>query len=508
MTLHIPLKTFAELPSTSSYVQEQLKAGQKAPFAVFAKTQKAGRGRLGRQWESPQGNLYLSIALPAEGLSPHVVSRIPLYMATLTAQWLQRTYGIRITLKWPNDLLFAGAKCGGILCEATAVSGSVHDVVFGLGLNLRQAPQLEEQRTISLQQIAPEFSWDAEKVAEDLVAFLAERLDWRQLQEIVPGFAAYGIETGQMFVDEDHPETFYSLSSLLSDGALSLRADDGALQSLTSAEHSFVWLYQWRHGDVPIVVADVGNTSLKLALFASAAAPTPLGSWVVPHKEGNGDVWANVRAQLHTLGFSQAWPVHIASVRDSVLPDLQAAAKPYRFHLLPVSRRPVRLRLTDYPLARLGIDRLAAMEHVLSKHDAALHGHVVVSAGTAITIDAILPGRWHGGGWILPGLQAQLNAMHHTTQLLPQLEIHPEAEAAAFGRNTEEAMQEGVVAAAVGAVREAVRLVQASCSEMPRIWLGGGSAMALQRWLPQASIEPSMMVSGIRSLSVGGFAET
>lgn len=507
MTLHIRLKTFAELSSTSSYVQEQLKAGQKAPFAVFAEKQISGRGRLGRQWDSPVGNLYLSMALPVEGLSPHMVTRIPLYMATLVAQWLQRSYGIRMTLKWPNDLLFAGAKCGGILCEATAIAGSVSEVVFGLGLNLLHAPQVDEQRTICLKQIAPEFSWEPAKVAEELVAFLAERMDWRQLQDVTTGFAAFGIETGQMFVNQETPQSFYTLTGLTQDGAFSLRSENGATTAFNSAEHPFMWLYQWRKGDVPIVVADVGNTSLKLAVFSPVAAATPAASWTVPHNDPSGTVWANVRAHLHTLGFSQAWPVHIASVHDSVLPQLQAAAKPYQLHLLTVSRRPVRLRLSDYPLARLGIDRLAAMEHVLSKHDAAQHGHVVVNAGTAITIDAILPGRWHGGGWIMPGLQAQLQAMHQSTQLLPQLHINPEAGGAAFGRNTEEAMQEGVMAAAVGAVREAVSLVQAACSHVPRIWIGGGSALAMQRWLPQAFVEPSMVVEGVRGLSVGGVAE-
>ncbi len=507
MTQHIPLKVFAELPSTSSYVQEQLKAGQKAPFAVFAKTQNAGRGRLGRQWQSPEGNLYLSMALPVEGLSPHVVARIPLYMATLVAQWLQRTYGIRITLKWPNDLLFAGAKCGGILCEATAVSGVVSDVVFGLGLNLQHAPQVEDQRTIALKTVAPEFSWDPEKVAKDLVQFLSDRIDWRQLQDVVSGFAAYAIENGQMFVDENAPSSFHHLGALQQDGMLNLRSEEGKTQSLTSAEHSFVWLYQWNKGNVPVVVADVGNTAVKVALFSSVHEPTPTETWTVRHQDGVGDVFANLRAALVRMGFPQAWPIHVASVHDVALPQLQAAAKPYQLHLMLVSRRPLRLRLTDYPLARLGIDRLAAVEHILAKHDAALHGHVVVSAGTAITVDAILPGRWHGGGWILPGLQAQLDAMHQTTHLLPQLAVHPEAGGPSFGRNTEEAMQQGVLAAAVGAVREAVRLVQASCSEMPRVWLGGGSALALQRWLPQASIEPTMVLGGIRALSVGGFAE-
>ena len=132
----------AEVDSTNSEAERRLAVGQEAPFAVFARTQKAGRGRLGRKWHSaPSGNLYLSLAfrpfIPPERLKPFT-----LWMGLALCAHVEKTLGLKLGLKWPNDLQSPdGRKVAGMLTEARLDADSVRELVFGVGLNLTGAPK-------------------------------------------------------------------------------------------------------------------------------------------------------------------------------------------------------------------------------------------------------------------------------------------------------------------------------------------------------------------------------
>ena len=132
----------AEVDSTNSEAERRLAVGQEAPFAVLARAQKAGRGRLGRKWHSaPSGNLYLSLAfrpfIPPERLRPFT-----LWMGLALCAHVEKSLGLRLGLKWPNDLQSPdGRKVAGMLTEARLDADSVRELVFGVGLNLTGAPK-------------------------------------------------------------------------------------------------------------------------------------------------------------------------------------------------------------------------------------------------------------------------------------------------------------------------------------------------------------------------------
>ena len=132
----------AEVDSTNSEAERRLAVGQETPFAVFARTQKAGRGRLGRKWHSaPSGNLYLSLAfrpfIPPDRLKPFT-----LWMGLALCAHVEKTLGLKLGLKWPNDLQSPdGRKVAGMLTEARLDADSVRELVFGVGLNLTGAPK-------------------------------------------------------------------------------------------------------------------------------------------------------------------------------------------------------------------------------------------------------------------------------------------------------------------------------------------------------------------------------
>ncbi len=143
---------FESLDSTSSLATRLLDAkGESLLFAVVARVQTAGRGRSGKTWESPPGGLYITLVLPPE-MHPDWLNRgaIPLWVAAQSAAFIHKKFGIRVTIKWPNDLLFAGKKLAGILCESRLYGNDWGPVLIGIGINLHDAPAVAEQDSISV----------------------------------------------------------------------------------------------------------------------------------------------------------------------------------------------------------------------------------------------------------------------------------------------------------------------------------------------------------------------
>ncbi len=124
--------------STNTQLLKRLQEGQQlqAGEVLVAEAQSAGRGRRGNHWISPFGsNLYFSMYWPLEqGIQ--AAMGLSLVIAVAVAELLEQQYGIKVQLKWPNDIYVAGQKLGGILVELAGQSHAQCDVVIGLGLNI------------------------------------------------------------------------------------------------------------------------------------------------------------------------------------------------------------------------------------------------------------------------------------------------------------------------------------------------------------------------------------
>jgi BirA family biotin operon repressor/biotin-[acetyl-CoA-carboxylase] ligase len=131
-----PITLLEETDSTNDEAARQLAAGRPAPFAVLARRQTRGRGRLGRAWHSADnGNLYASFAFRPR-LEPARMQTFTLWMGVNVCELVANFCGATPGLKWPNDLLFTGRKAGGMLTEARMDADQIRDLVFGLGLNV------------------------------------------------------------------------------------------------------------------------------------------------------------------------------------------------------------------------------------------------------------------------------------------------------------------------------------------------------------------------------------
>lgn len=139
------------IPSTNTWAMERLRQGQAAPFVIVAEQQTAGRGRRGNTWQSPKGNLLISVALqnPAP---PARLAEMCFLMVLAADEALCHLYPAlanRLQFKWPNDLMLDQAKLAGMLME-TETMGTTTNVVLGMGMNVSEAPKLPDRETIAL----------------------------------------------------------------------------------------------------------------------------------------------------------------------------------------------------------------------------------------------------------------------------------------------------------------------------------------------------------------------
>jgi len=135
-----------EIDSTNTELMRRAHAGRFDPILLIAERQTAGRGRLGRTWESAGGDsLTFSLGL---NLSPGSWEGLSLAVGVSLADRLDPLGQLGIRLKWPNDLWWHDQKLGGILIETTAaISGQERYAVLGVGLNVRPREFEQELRT-------------------------------------------------------------------------------------------------------------------------------------------------------------------------------------------------------------------------------------------------------------------------------------------------------------------------------------------------------------------------
>lgn len=127
-----------EAGSTNTVSIDKLKSGELSPpFALIAKKQSAGHGRLGRRWFSAEGaTLCVSVAVPVDPSAKSIES-FTVRAGVSICEKLSNDFSADIFLKWPNDIYSSeGKKIAGMLAELIlGGNGSPHIIVFGVGIN-------------------------------------------------------------------------------------------------------------------------------------------------------------------------------------------------------------------------------------------------------------------------------------------------------------------------------------------------------------------------------------
>ena len=226
--------TVAETGSTNADMLELARAGAEEGLWLRADRQTGGRGRRGRAWESPVGNLYASTLVRLRPTDPPAAT-----LALVTAVALQEVVrafarGVEVVIKWPNDLLLAGAKLAGILLERGEDA-----VVIGIGVNLTHRPDLPDRPATSLA------DHSATVTPEDFLAELAPILShrvrrWRGegLEPVRRAWlsGAHPIGTALTVNLPDGDSIVGLFDGLDRDGALLLRLADGSVRTIHAGD--------------------------------------------------------------------------------------------------------------------------------------------------------------------------------------------------------------------------------------------------------------------------------
>ncbi len=133
-----PVFHYPSVDTTMRVAATRAREGCPEGTVVTADEQTAGRGRLGRRWESEPGQgLYLSLVLrPA--CRPDQAPLLTLVAGLAVKEAIEHAAGVRCDIRWPNDILIGKRKCCGILVEMEAAGGQVSHVVVGIGINVNQ----------------------------------------------------------------------------------------------------------------------------------------------------------------------------------------------------------------------------------------------------------------------------------------------------------------------------------------------------------------------------------
>ena len=236
-----------ETGSTNTRALERADQGAISGTWVIADRQSAGRGRSGRSWVSPAGNLHASLILrdvfPLERAAQlALVSGVALH-AALSAAGAGELSG-RLELKWPNDVLLGRHKLGGILVESS-VAGRDRGAlaVIGIGLNLAHHPETPEFAATSLGaeglNVAPmNFLPSLDASMQEWIGTWASgdgfdlvRAAW--LERSLPVGTALSVNSGQGVLRG-------SFAGLAADGALLITPAPGVQQTVTFGDVALV----------------------------------------------------------------------------------------------------------------------------------------------------------------------------------------------------------------------------------------------------------------------------
>lgn len=150
------LLIFREVTSTNNLAMQLARAGASENTIVLSSLQKAGQGRLGRQWSCPVGQgLMMSLILKPD-IEWQLVPQLNLLCGVAVAEAVKKATGCAAGIKWPNDVVLNGKKICGIMAQSNFAKSMPSFVVMGLGLNVnldpRQLPPDCRETSTSLKQ--------------------------------------------------------------------------------------------------------------------------------------------------------------------------------------------------------------------------------------------------------------------------------------------------------------------------------------------------------------------
>ena len=220
----------AEIPSTNTALKEMAAQDSSIGTTLIAARQTGGRGRLGRQFHSPEGGLYLSTLIAPTDTATCCA-------AVAAARAIESLCDAKIDIKWVNDLHINGRKVAGILAEGVlAPDGTLTAVVLGIGINVGAMTFPDE-----LQSIATSLGNEGFALArEDLAAaFLGELTVALADPTAMEEYRHRNLVLGRQITVVQGNVTYSATAETITDeGYLTVRDETGNTHTLSSGEVS------------------------------------------------------------------------------------------------------------------------------------------------------------------------------------------------------------------------------------------------------------------------------
>lgn len=218
-----------EIPSTNTALKEM--TSPPVGTALIAARQTGGRGRLGRQFHSPEGGLYLSVLIPP-------TDTVTCRAAVAAARAIESLCDAHVDIKWVNDLHLNGRKVAGILAEGVfAPDGTLTAVVLGIGINVGEMEFPEELTSIATSLGNEGFHLTREDVAAAFLNGLTQVLcaDAAVMDE----YRRRNVVLGrQLTVVQGHNTYAATAETITDEGYLTVRDENGNTHTLSSGEVS------------------------------------------------------------------------------------------------------------------------------------------------------------------------------------------------------------------------------------------------------------------------------
>ena len=239
-----------ETDSTNLWIKRLAKEGASEGTLALAEFQSAGRGRLGRSWEVPEGTSVMMSILLRPKFEPQYAPTLTLVMGMAVAKAV-KNLGFDVSIKWPNDVVVSHKKICGILTEMGVRDGKIDYAVIGVGINvnIKEFPEEMADKATSLYlESGKEFDRSqipglVMEAFEEYYEKFAATCDLSGLKEEYESILANYNQPVRVL---DPKEPFEGVAlGITSTGELRVRKEDGTIAEVHSGEVSVRGLYSY-----------------------------------------------------------------------------------------------------------------------------------------------------------------------------------------------------------------------------------------------------------------------
>lgn len=228
---------YPRLASTMGVAKREAQQGAVEGTTVVTEEQTAGRGRRKRAWLSPKGSITLSVILyPSIAHLPSLI----MLASLAVVRSIEAVTGLRVQVKWPNDVLLSGKKVCGILIESDVRGNTVDYTIIGIGMNVNLALSDFPEITPVATSLSDELGGEVSRLS--LIRRLLVEIE-RLYLTLLAGGAIYeewrdNLVTLGKEVRVEADEAIYEgiAESVARDGSLLLRHSDGSLSKIVAGD--------------------------------------------------------------------------------------------------------------------------------------------------------------------------------------------------------------------------------------------------------------------------------